>query len=184
VKNMTRQTFVDRLSDILVKADVVSEQEARVYKEQFEKSDADAFEYFLYDEGLVSKEDLLNALSRYYQVPAVDVEGYFFDHELLLNFPKDFLLRNEIIPLELDEDGNFLIIAAARPDDETLVSKIGIYSSSDVQFQVGLALDIDDAIKEFYDKAVTEVPEDIDLDTERREKQEFERDGQIREDED
>ena len=38
-----------------------------------------------------------------------------------------------------------------------------------IRFRVGIRLDITDAITEFYDKAITEVPQDIDLRVERLE---------------
>lgn len=148
------QTFVDQLSAILVKNKIISEQEGRTYRDQFEQSDHDAFDYFLLSEGLVSKEDLLNALSILYQVPAVDVSGVFFDRDLLRNFPKDFLLKNEIIPLEWEED--FLIIVAANPADDSLPAKIGVFVSLDVEFQVGIATNIIDAIEEYYDDSLAE----------------------------
>lgn len=179
---MRHGIFVERLTEILLKNHAITREEARVYREQFENTDHDNFDEFLVDEGLVSKEDLLNALSVYYEVPAIDVTGQFFDHELVCNFPKDFLLRNEIIPLELD--GEILVVVAADPDDSTIEPKIGKFVSSDVEFQVGLARDIADAVKEYYDTAPTEVKEDEDLDEEREERDEFEREGQIQEEED
>ncbi len=178
---MENAVFIERLAEILLKNHVITREEARVYREQFAGVDHDNFDEFLLDEGLVNKDDLLQALGEYYNVPFVDVVGYFFDHELLSNFPKDFLLRNEIIPLELD--GDILIVAAADPDDSTLAPKIEKFVSTTVEFQVSLARDIADAVKEFYDKSVTEVSEDIALDEERKERDEFEREGKIEEDE-
>lgn len=153
--------FVDTMSDILVRQQVITKQEAAVYKEQFEASDVDSFEYFLIDEGLISKEELLTALASQYRVPSIDVTGYFFDSELIRNFPKEFLLKNEIIPVDLDDE--FLIIASAHPDNAQLPVEIEKYVSQDVQFNVGIARDIIDAVEEYYDVAVTEVPEDLSL---------------------
>ncbi len=173
---MERDIFIERLTDILLRNHAITREEARTYREQFEGTDHDNFDEFLVDEGLVSKEDLLKALGAYYEVPSVDVTGYFFDHDLVCNFPKDFLLRNEIIPLMLD--GDILVVAAADPDDSTLEPKIGKFVPNDIEFQVSLARDIADAVKEYYDKSPTEVQEDVDLDEERKEREEFERDGE------
>lgn len=181
-------TFVDRLVDILIKSKVITEQDAKVYRQQFESSDSDSFDDFLITEGLISKENLLIALSTYYQLPFVDVEGYYVDGELIRNFPKEFLVNNEVIPLEMEDD--FLVVAAAHPADPSLLSLFGKYTSEDIQFQVGLAQDIIDAIEEYYDKSLTETSDiyrdvnDSDLDEEREKQNEFEKDGQIEEDED
>lgn len=163
-------TVVDRILEILVRQGAVKAQEARNLKDAFEKSAIEQFDYFLVSEGLVDKASLLKALSEYYKVPAFDVTGAFFDHLLLTNFPKDFLLRNAVIPLELD--GDELVVVAAAPDIPGLEHAIRAFTESDVVFVVGLRIDIGDAVKEFYDKAVTEdVPEDIDAREEHREEQ-------------
>ena len=115
--------------------------------------------------GLVEEADLLQSLAQYFQVPAFDVVGYFFDTFLLRRFPKGFLLRNALIPLEVDE--NIMIIIASEPDDSDLLVRIGEHVSFDIQFRVGLRRDICDAAKEFYDKSDTEDVRDEDSRVER-----------------
>ena len=156
-----RESFANTLCDILVKHQAFNPAEARALQRSFKNSEKENFDDFLLEEGLVEEAVLLRALSEYYQVPAVDVTGYFFDTEFLRNFPKDFLLRNRIIPLEMEDD--ILIIVANEPDDADLLSKIGAYTSEDVQFRVGLARDICDAVKEFYEKSPTDLLSDDDL---------------------
>lgn len=155
-----REKFAQELTDVLVKHGSISEVEGRSMQRAFKNVDRDNFDEFLLEEGLVEEEQLLSALSEYYQVPAVDVTGYFFDTELLRNFPKDFLLRNGIIPLEMEDD--VLIIVASNPDNPDLVSGLGAYTSEDIQFRVGLARDISDAVKEFYDKSLTDLMDEQD----------------------
>ena len=153
-----RETFAQALCQILVRQQVVSEAEGRALQRSFKNSEKENFDDFLLEEGLVEEVTLLRALSEYYQVPPVDVSGYFFDHQLLRNFPKDFLLRNRIIPLEMEDD--IIIMAASEPDNADLLSSIGAYTSEDIQFRVGLSRDITDAVKEFYDKSPTDLLDD------------------------
>jgi hypothetical protein len=155
-----KELFAQELSQILCKNRVISESEAKALFRSFKNSDKETFDDFLLEEGLIEEEDLLKALGEYYKVPSVDVTGYFFDTALLQNFPKDFLLRNRVIPLEMDED--ILIVAASEPDDMDLLSGFGAYTSEDIQFRVGLARDICDAVKEFYDKSPTDLLDDQD----------------------
>lgn len=155
-------TFVDRILEILTKQGVLKLQEVKNLKAAFEQSAAEQFDYFLLSEGLVEKSALLGALSTLYKVPAFDVTGAFFDHLLLTNFPKDFLLRNAVIPLELD--GDELVVVAAEPDTPGLEHALRRFTENDIVFMVGLRTAIGDAVKEFYDKAVTEdIPEDVDI---------------------
>lgn len=161
-----KEAFTQGLAKILVKNKVVSSSEARSMQEIFADSTKEAFDDFLLEEGLVEESDLLRALSEYYQVPSFDVVGYFFDHHLLTKFPKGFLLRNGIIPLEVDQ--NMLIVIASDPDASGLESSIRDYVSYDVNLMVGLDRDICDAVKEFYDLSPSEIEDDIDLRDERR----------------
>lgn len=161
-----KEAFAQGLAQILVKNKIVAASEAKSMQEMFKDSTKETFDDFLLEEGLVEESDLLKALSEYYQVPSFDVVGYFFDHHLITKFPKGFLLRSGIIPLEVDQ--NMLIVIASNPDESGLESSIRDYVSYDVNLMVGLRRDIGDAVKEFYDLSPSEVPEDIDLREERR----------------
>jgi hypothetical protein len=165
-----RETFAQALTEILVKHNVVNEAEGRALQRAFKNSEKETFDDFLLEEGLVEEAPLLRALGEYYQIPPVDVTGYFFDTELLRNFPKDVMLRNKIIPLEIDED--VMVVVASDPDNPDLLSIMGAYTSEDIQFRVGLARDIADAVKEFYDKSPTDLLDDQDLVDEQIEEEE------------
>ena len=160
------EILAEALAKILAHTGALSPAVAEQVAFLFKDAAQEYFTDFLLEEGFVEKRDLLEALSVHYQVPWFDVEGYFFDHMLIHLFPKDFLLRNNIIPVEVDED--VLLVVAQDPSDSNLESGIGAYGSWDVQFNVGLKRDINDAAKEFADTPVTQVEEDQDSEAERR----------------
>lgn len=151
------ETFVQGLMRILVNNNVFKEDEAKAIIKAFKDRSKANFDEFLLEEGLISRTDLLNGLSMYYSVPAFDVLGHFFDYNELHMFPKNFLVRNVIIPLEHDED--VMVIIAGNPSDEDLLTKIGEHVSYDITFNVGLDQDILDAIREFYDKSPAATPD-------------------------
>ncbi len=173
---INQQEFAQAISAILAKNKVISTSEAEGLQKGFSQSSHDWFIEFLLEEAFVDKEETLKALSSYYQVPFFDVEGYFFDHLLVRDFPKDFLLRNNIIPVEIDED--ILMIAASDPGNADLLPALRKYTSDDIQFYVGIARDIEDAVKEYYDKSLTDdydLVEDLEsADEERKEIEEIE----------
>lgn len=146
------------VTNILVRKNIITSQEKDALLNAFAAYDGDEFIEFLLDEELVNESDLLEALGEHYQVPAVDVLGYFFYHDLLAMFPKTFLLENEIIPLTVDE--NIMIMIAAHPNDPQLATKIAEHVSYDIQFCVGIARDIRDEVEEFYDTADTDINPD------------------------
>ena len=150
---MAKKDFVGGLSKILKEKELLSPEDEKLLDKSFSQHSKESFDYFLLNEGIIGKDDLLEALSEYYQVPAFDVTGYFFNQDTLHFFPKDFLLRNAIIPLERDE--NMLIMIASEPDNPELLPKIGNFVSYDIRFQVGIRQDILDAVQEYYDDSVT-----------------------------
>lgn len=166
------EAFIDEIIKILVKNKAVKPQESPNLKRMFLMRSDVTFEEFLIDEDIVEKEELLKALGEYYNVPAFDVEGAFFEHQLVKMFPKDIMLRYCFIPYE--HDGDILMIIAATPDDPDLPDTIGRYVSYDVQFMVGYFEDILDTVEDYYDEPVTDEEEDEDLREEKEEKREAE----------
>ncbi|MCX5922622.1 MAG: hypothetical protein NTX86_04840 [Candidatus Dependentiae bacterium] len=148
-----KETFVEELCAILLKNKMVTDIEAVAMKDVFKDSEQENFDDFLLKEGFLESSDLLRALSVYYRVPSFDVQGHFFETFLLHQFPKDFLLRHSVIPLEVDQ--NMIIVVASRPEDPGLESAMREFVSYEIEFFVGINGDIIDAIEEFYDRSLT-----------------------------
>lgn len=166
--NKSCATFVDCLSDVFMQQHMLKKEDIDALKKDFYDSEIAQFEDFLLEEGVLEKEDILKALAIFYQTQAIDAEGFLFDHHLVTMFPKDEMLRNMFIPYE--RDGDIMFVLAANPHNPDLPKIIGNYVSYDVTFFVGLARDIDDAIKEFFDKPLYEVEPDVyDAEDARRE---------------
>ena len=162
------QKIIDGLLAILVDLKAIKPDDAQEFKREYEQGEAVRFEDYLIDEELVEKEDLLRALKKYYNVPAMDVMGEIFDHDLLKEFPQDVLLRNCCIPYRVDDD--IMIIIAADPTNEELDAILGEFVSYDFAYYVGIPRHIDMMIKDFYQKEMyKEDFEDI-IDEEARER--------------
>lgn len=173
--------FIQALSAVLVEHRIFSLTRTNELQKEFGDSSIDEFEDFLLQEGLVRADEMLKALSKLYKVPFRDVvgpvydsEGHFFETHLLREFPKEFLLRNAIIPLDV-ENHTTLTVVAADPSRPGLESAIRGFVSYDVIFFVGIRRDIIDAVEQYYDDAVTQVPGDIDINEEVRNEREAER---------
>lgn len=145
------QSFEEKLCDVLVKNKIITLQESADLKKDFVGRSKENFDDFLLSEEIVPKDDLLQALSEVYEVPAFDIVGHFFKRDLLLQFPKDFLVRHAIIPLE--RDGNMLVIIASEPDNLDFVNEMSEYVSDDTRFFVGIRQEIMDAVDEFYEES-------------------------------
>ncbi len=146
-----KHVSAEKLCAILVAKKVFTQKDVVELLKDFEEKSKESFESFLLSEGLAPKEILLPALSECYGVPFFDAMGYFFNHELLMIFPRDFLIKHKIIPVERDND--ILIVLAAEPDDENLVPELSEYVPYEIQFYVGIADDIVEAIVEYSEES-------------------------------
>lgn len=152
------QQLIDGITKVLVQLNHLPSSEAPALHEAFKASEVERFEEFLLDEDIVSKESLLTALQIYYKLPAIDIVGVLFEHNLIIKFPKEIMLNKGFIPYQ--QDGDLLQVIAARPQDIELPEVISQYVSYETVFMVGIYRDICDAAKEFHDQAVTVVEED------------------------
>lgn len=143
---------INRLCAVLDEHKTLKHPDIEVLMRDFQRQSDREFEDFLLEEGLVSKPDLLQALGEVYQMPAIDVEGIFFDHHLVRMFPKDVMLRHGFIPYQVD--GDILIVIASEPDDPMIPVIAEKFVSYDVTCFLGVKRDIDDAVEEFFDKSL------------------------------
>lgn len=148
------ESFAERFIKILADQGSITNQDADSIIKDFKSRSQESLVYFLVDEGLVQKNQILKALSRYYNLPSFDATGYLFDNDLVGSFPREFLTSNGIIPLSMEQ--SILTVVAAEPDQAGLASRIMEYMDANVEFVVGIKRDIWDAIQEFYYTSVTD----------------------------
>ncbi len=144
-----KNSFIHGVCAALVKNKVISQQEATNLEKAFKDSAQENFDNFLISENIVSRADLLKALSEYYEVPSFDAVGYTFDHDLVKEFPENFLVNHGVIPLERDE--NMLFMVVNDPNNEEMLPELAEYVSDEVNFFVGIHQDILDAVEAYYE---------------------------------
>ncbi len=147
-----KHLFISRLADQLVKQNALREAEAELLVKEFKDGSKSRIDYVLLDDGVIDRETLLAAMQGVYGVAPFDVRGYFFNHQLLLLFPKDFLINKAIIPLEVDDD--MLTVVMSNPEDEEAIEALGDFVAYTINVFVGIERDIVDAITEYYDEDV------------------------------
>lgn len=147
-----KNLFVSRLAEAFIKLKVMSEVEAESFVKEFEGRAKGRIDEFLLDEGIVDRVTLIKALQNVYGIPAYDVRGHFFNHQLVLLFPKDFLMNNCVIPLDVEDD--ILTIVVSNPEDDEMLEVVGNYVPYSINVVVGVYRDIIDAIEEYYDEDV------------------------------
>ncbi len=158
---MAREHFVEEFSEILANDSALKRKEVPSLIEDFNRRSDLRFEEFLIHENVISRAQLLDALSKYYSMPSMDVRGIFFDHHLVSMFPQDVLVRHAFIPYF--KDGDVLVVVTASPDDELdeIINKFVSYSPD---YLVGYFRDILDSVEEYSDVALTDEPHMYDQD--------------------
>ncbi len=155
------EKFIEGLSAILTERKLITPEDMIALHHDFKNRDDVTFEEFLLKEGIVDREDLLEALSEYHKVPFFDTTGASFNHQFLRLIPKDILLRHLIIPWKRDEGEDALWVVAADPSDPHILVTLGKYVTHEINFMVGLPQEIRDSIREFYDESITYQPNSI-----------------------
>ncbi len=159
---MTRSPhdFMSALCTVLQRRDHTACKDLGFFRDQFHGTTIAEFENFVLEQGLVGKAEILEALQAFYGVPALDVEGDFFEHHLVHMFPRDVMLRHAFIPYR--HDGEVLFVVAHNPSDSHLLEVIGQFVSYDIELLVGIESDICNMVKEFDDESLTELQPDLD----------------------
>ena len=98
--------------------------------------------------GHLTHEQLAKALSRQHAMPSVELSQYQLDSNLMPLIPRDFALRNEVIPI--DRLGKLLTVGVAFPLKEEIVREIEEFTKLRVRFLLCSAADIRAAIAREY----------------------------------
>ncbi|MEJ2404270.1 MAG: hypothetical protein P8171_08275 [Candidatus Thiodiazotropha sp.] len=116
--------------------------------------------------GLISEADLVEALSAFYQVPAVkDVAEY--PDEPAHDQPITFRYLREMKALPLAQREDRLEVAVADPGEASVAQALRLATGLDVQIKVGRLSEIESALERIYGSgrsALGEIVEDLDDD--------------------
>lgn len=152
--------LIKGLTDILALQGLIDPADVPALNQEYEEQKENlSFEEFLVQEQIITKPELLEALSQYYELPALDVIGEFFDHHFLTQIPKSVLINNAVIPY--NREGDLLTVVAAQPDNPELLPTLAKHISHEISFMVGYAPDIIETIDEFYDEPIVYQPNNI-----------------------
>ena len=124
-------------------------------QKELDKAIADArerktpIENVLISELKVSKQDVLNSLSKFYNVPFVEYNKNLpIPSDLLVGLKVPFLRNNVWVPIRTEEDN--VVIAIDNPQDLQKVSEIkSLFAGTSITFNVALKQDILDCINLF-----------------------------------
>ena len=153
----------NRLGELLVRARLISLQQLRQAQED-QRRTGQPFQATLAKLGYISDAEITNFLSAQYRLPAVNLEEYEIDREVLKLVAKDVCERHKIIPLS--RSGAQLMIAMADPTNLNAIDDIKFLTGLNVDPVVASETSILAAIERYFNAGPTydEVMADFDED--------------------
>ncbi len=101
------------LTDELIRLNIISTKDVVDFSELAQNENKD-FGQILIEKAVISDSDLLAIKSKLYHLPAVDLEGYEFNREVLKEFSEDVVNFYKVAPFEKVE--NTLKVAIINPE--------------------------------------------------------------------
>ncbi|MDD5355548.1 MAG: ATPase, T2SS/T4P/T4SS family [Candidatus Omnitrophica bacterium] len=142
-----------RLGEILIKEGIITQEQLETAIQTQQKENTRIGET-LVNMGLVTEQDIVVALGKQLHIPYVSLGSELLkpsaDKQLDLLIPKEFALKNLIIPLS--KNMNSLTCAIFDPLDVILIDNIRRITGCEVNLVVATKSDIDKAIENFYGK--------------------------------
>jgi type IV pilus assembly protein PilB len=152
----------NRLGELLVREKLISLQQLRQAQEEQKKSGQN-LGYALARLGYVNDEEITNFLSNQYRLPAVNLDEYEIDPDVLKIVSKEVCFKHGIVPVS--RSGSSLIVAMSDPTNLHAIDDIKFLSGYNVEPVVASETAIMAAIERYYNAGPSyeEVLEDFQL---------------------
>jgi len=152
----------NRLGELLVREKLISLQQLRQAQEEQKKSGQN-LGYALARLGYVNDEEITNFLSNQYRLPAVNLDEYEIDAEVIKIVSRDVCEKHGIVPVS--RSGSSLIVAMSDPTNLHAIDDIKFLSGYNVEPVVSSEAAIQDAIERYYNAGPSyeDVLEDFNL---------------------
>ncbi|GAB4257007.1 MAG: type IV-A pilus assembly ATPase PilB [Deferrisomatales bacterium] len=114
--------------------------------------------------GLLKEQELVNILSKQYGIPAVNLENFEIDPEVVKLVPVDLVEKYRIMPI--NRVGSTLIVAVEDPSNMFAVDDVKFITGYNVEVVVAAPSAIKESIDKHYDSSATllDVMSNFDLD--------------------
>jgi len=152
----------NRLGELLVREKLISLQQLRQAQDE-QKKTGQNLGYALARLGYVNDEEITNFLSNQYRLPAVNLDEYEIDPEVLKIVGKEVCFKHGIVPVS--RSGSSLIVAMSDPTNLHAIDDIKFLSGYNVEPVVASETSITAAIERYYNAGPSyeEVLEDFQL---------------------
>lgn len=155
----------NRLGELLVREKLINLQQLRQAQDE-QKKTGQNLGYALAKLGYINDEEITNFLSNQYRLPAVNLDEYEIDSDVIKLVNKDVCIKHGIVPVS--RSGSSLIVAMSDPTNLHAIDDIKFLTGYNVEPVVASETSIQAAIDRYYNAGPSyeEVLEDFQLDDE------------------
>jgi type IV pilus assembly protein PilB len=152
-----------RLGELLVREKLISLQQLRRAQDE-QKRSGQNLGFTLQKLGFVSDGEITNFLSAQYRLPAINLDEYEIDGDIIKLVSRDVCEKHRIIPVS--RSGQSLIVAMADPTNLHAIDDIKFLTNYNIEPVVASETAIAGAIERYYNAGPSydEVLEDFQLD--------------------
>ncbi len=136
-----------RLGELLVREKLISLQQLRQAQDE-QKKTGQNLGYALAKLGYVNDEEITNFLSNQYRLPAVNLDEYEIDGEVIKLVNKDVCMKHGVVPVS--RSGSSLIVAMSDPTNLHAIDDIKFLTGYNVEPVVASEAAISAAIERYY----------------------------------
>lgn len=136
-----------RLGELLVREKLISLQQLRQAQEDQRRSGQN-LGYTLSKLGYIADDDITNFLSSQYRLPAIDLDNYDVDAEVIRLVSREVCEKHKILPIS--RSGSSLIVAMADPTNLHAIDDIKFLTGYNVEPVVASETAIQHAIERYY----------------------------------
>jgi type IV pilus assembly protein PilB len=151
----------DRIGELLVQKNLLSEEELRRAKEEA-RATGTRVGLQVTRLGLVEESEVADVISTQYGVPTISLDEFQVDPDVIRLIPEEVANKHTILPV--NRAGSTLILATADPSNIFAIDDVKFLTGYNVEVVVAAEESIRRAIEKYYDKAtdLDEVMADFD----------------------
>lgn len=139
--------MAEKIGELLLKSGLINEQQLQEAL-KLQKTNGGKLGFNLVKLGYVKEEDITSLLSEQYGVPAIHLEHFDIEEEILRLIPPDIAQKFLLIPIE--RTGATLTVAMADPSNIFAIDQIRFLTSYTVEPVVASEASIRNAIDKYY----------------------------------
>lgn len=143
--------MAERLGELLVRENLISLAQLREAQDEQRKA-GDRLSYTLTKLGFVDQNQLTTFMSDHYGVPAINLDEFEIDEDVLKLIPRELAVKHTLLPI--NRATNTLIIAMSDPSNLIAIDDVKFSTGYNVEPVVAGEAALREAIDRYYDESV------------------------------